>query len=512
MVVAAERLAADAGAEMLRQGGTACDAAAATALALGVVEPASSGIGGGGFFLIRTADGQAWFLDARETSPRRAGRGEPYREHSSIDGPQAAGVPGLLAGVDALLARCGRLDRATIAAPAIRLAEEGFVVNARLARMIRFRRQAFNEAARRTFDKRLGERIVQKALAQTLKRYARFGARDFYRGRTARLLVADLRRAGGWITMQDLAGYQAKWRKPITFRWHGMQVISAPPPSSGGMTLAHMFGQLAHDKPMRLAEDARVHLLVEVMKRAYFDRNRFLGDPDFVPIPRDYLDLARLLRLRRSIDPMRATPAAAIGRIAPPSGQGADTTHLSVLDRDGNIVSATLSINYPFGSAWLSPRTGILLNDEMDDFALGRPNAYGLVQGRANRPAPGKRMLSSMTPTIAIDGDRVFVVGTPGGSRIITMVFLALLRFHAGGNPKDWVAAPRFHHQHLPDRIQYEPQAFDEATKAKLRARGHRLQQVRRYGNMQAILWNRRTGEVLGLSDPRGRGASVRVR
>ena len=511
VVVAAERLAARAGAGMLERGGTACDAAAATALALGVVEPGSSGVGGGGFFLVRMHDGRAWFLDARETSPKAAGDGAFYRTHSSIDGPWAAGVPGLLAGVEALRRRCGRLDRATIAAPAIRLAREGFVVSGRLARLIAFRRKVFNEAARRAFDKKQGARIRLPKLADTLARFARLGPDDFYRGRTARLLVRDLQGAGGLITLEDLAAYRARWRAPVRFRYRDLRVLSAPLPSSGGMTLAHILGQLARDDLGRMPADARAHLLIEAMKRAYADRNRWLGDADFVPIPKDYLDPARLLRLRATIRMDRATPAGEIPRLAAATGGGADTTHFSVLDARGNIVSATLSINYPFGSGWMSPSTGVLLNDEMDDFALGRPNAYGLVQGRANAPAPGKRMLSSMTPTIAIGPRETFVLGTPGGSRIITMVLLALLHFaYHEGAPADWVAAPRFHHQHLPDVAFHEPGAFPEDVKRALARRGHRLEAARRrYGNMQAIWWDRAHGRVLGLPDPRGDGAAV---
>ena len=513
IVVAAERLAAEAGAEMLRQGGTACDAAAATALALGVVEPASSGIGGGGFFLVRMHDGRTWFLDARETSPKAAGDGAFYRTHSSINGPWAAGVPGLLAGVEALRKRCGVLARATITAPAIRLARNGFVVSKRLARLIAFRRKVFNAAARKAFDKPEGARIRLPRLAETLARFARLGATDFYRGQTARLLVRDIQAAGGLITLADLASYRVRWRDPVRFRYRDLVVLSAPPPSSGGLTLGHILGQLAHDDLAALAPDARAHLLIEAMKRAYADRNRLLGDPDFVPIPKDYLDPERLLRLRATIRMDRATPAEEISRLAAASGAGADTTHFSILDAEGNIVAATLSINYPFGSGWMSPSTGVLLNDEMDDFALGRPNAYGLVQGKANAPAPGKRMLSSMTPTIAISPKETFILGTPGGSRIITMVLLALVHFaYHEGAPADWVAAPRFHHQHLPDVVFYEPGAFSEKVKQALVRRGHRLKSARRrYGNMQAIWWDRAHGRVLGLADPRGDGAAVIV-
>ncbi len=515
MVVAADARAAKAGAAMLEAGGNAFDAAAATALALGVVEPGSSGIGGGGFFLLYLAKQNRYLMiDARETAPRLAGHGEIYRQQSSIDGPQAAGVPGLPAGIERLT-HYGRLGRARVTAPAIRLAREGFVVSRRLARLIRWRRGAFNDAARRVFDKRAGEIIRQPALADTLERFARKGADDFYRGETAGRLVADQTRDGGLIRARDLAAYRAVERAPVAFDWQGFRIVSASLPSSGGMTLAHILGQLAHDDLKHLAPADRAHLLIEAMKRAWRDRNRHLGDADFVSIPKDYLDPARLARLRASIRMDRATPAAQLAGLAEPAGNGRDTTHFSIVDADGNMVAATLSINYPFGSGWLSPATGILLNDEMDDFATrpGEPNAYSLVQGRANAVAPGKRMLSSMTPSFIIGPRRAFVVGTPGGSRIISMVLLAGLGFMLDETPPaQWVNAPRFHHQFLPDVVQFEPGAFAPEVAAELKRRGHALKALtRRYGNMQAILIDRSTGRLTGLPDARGEGVAVFV-
>ncbi|WP_167632076.1 gamma-glutamyltransferase [Mariprofundus ferrooxydans] len=514
MVVAAQPAAARAGIEILNKGGNAFDAAAATALALGVVEPGSSGIGGGGFFLLYIAKEKRYvMIDARETSPKLAGYGQVYATQSSINGPAAAAVPGLPAGVERLVSHYGKLKRADIAAPAIRLARSGFPVGARLANMIRWRSKVFNDSARSIFDKSRGALIRQPALADTLTRFARGGAEDFYRGETAGRLVADMQRDGGLIRLDDLAAYRAVEREPVTVDYHGFHVVSAALPSSGGMTLAHIFGQLQGDDLKALAPVDRAHLLIETMKRAYRDRNAYLGDADFVTIPKDYLDPQRLHKLRDSIQMERTTPSGELTGFAEPIGASVDTTHFSIIDAEGNMVSATLSINYGFGSGYVSPSTGILLNDEMDDFATrpGQPNAYGLVQGKANGVAPGKRMLSSMTPTIAIGPNRTFIVGTPGGSRIISMVLLASVGFMMDETaPKDWVNAPRYHHQFLPDVVQYEEGAFSPAVAAELRKRGHTLKQMsRRYGNMQAILWDRRSGRLTGISDERGEGAAL---
>jgi len=457
MVVAAQKEAAQAGMQMLMQGGNAFDAAAATALALGVVEPGSSGIGGGGFFLLYIAKENRYvMLDARETSPKLADHGEIYRTKSSIDGPQSAGVPGLVAGVDHLVSRYGKLKRADVTTPAIQLAQQGFTVSPRLKRMLDWRGKVFNDAARRIFLKKEGEVIRQPTLAGTLARFAVRGAADFYRGETAGRLVADMKRDGGLIRAADLASYKTIERKPVIFDFQGFQFVSAALPSSGGMTLAHIFGQLRNDKLKALDDADRDHLLIEAMKRAYRDRNQYLGDADFVSIPKDYLDPSRLKKLRDSIDMQHATPANKLTGFAEPIGSSVDTTHFSIIDKDGNMVAATLSINYGFGSGYVSPSTGILLNDEMDDFATrpGQPNAYGLVQGKANAVVPGKRMLSSMTPTFVIGPKRTLIVGTPGGSRIISMVLLASIRFMLDETkPAQWVNAPRFHHQFLPDVV-----------------------------------------------------------
>ena len=431
MVVSAHPLATQAGLQVLKQGGNAFDAAAATALALGVVEPGSSGMGGGGFFLLYIAKEKRYvMLDARETSPALAGHGEIYQEHSSINGPQSAGVPGLIAGVDDLIKTYGRLPRRQSTQPAIMLASDGFPISPRLQRMIQWRAKVLNPAAL---------------------------------------------------------------------------------PSSGGITMAEIFGMLKDVNFSAMSRLERIHLIIETMKRAYRDRNHYLGDRDFVRVP-DLLSAKRLERLRASIDESRATPAEDLQGFAEPIGASVDTTHFSVVDDEGNMVSATLSINYGMGSGYVSPSTGILLNDEMDDFATqpGKPNAYGLVQGKANAVAPGKRMLSSMSPTFVVNKDRTFVVGTPGGSRIISMVMLASLAFVLNETEADtWVNAPRFHHQFLPDEVQYEAGAFTDDELRALRARGHHLKEVRRYGNMQAIVWQHSSGNLKAISDVRGEGRGV---
>jgi len=513
MVVAAQKEAAGVGVQILTQGGNAFDAAAATALALGVVEPGSSGIGGGGFFLLYIAKEHRYvMLDARETAPQLAGHGEVYQTQSSIDGPQAAGVPGLIAGIDRLISKYGNLPRKQVVQPAIKLARNGFTVTPRLARMIRWRSKVFNDTARSIFLKKEKEIIRQPALADTLARFALKGAADFYHGETAGRLAADMRRDGGLIRISDLASYQAVERKPVQFDWQGFHIVSASLPSSGGMTLAEIFGILRHDNLKTLSIADRNHLLIEAMKRAYRDRNQYLGDADFVSTPEDYLDPKRLARLRRSIHMDRATPSSELGHTAEPSGNAVNTTHFSIIDQAGNMVAATLSINYGFGSGYVSPSTGILLNDEMDDFATrpGQPNVYGLVQGKANAVAPGKRMLSSMTPTFVIGSHRTFIVGTPGGSRIISMVLLASLHFMLDATPPaHWVNTPRFHHQFLPDVVQYEQGAFSPGVASKLRKRGHHLKQIHRYGNMQAIVFDRKAGTLTGISDRRGEGEAM---
>ncbi len=519
MVVSAHSLATQSGIAMLEHGGNAFDAAAAVALDVGVVEPAGSGIGGGGFFLLYIAREDRYvMLDARETSPQLAGHGEVYETQSSIDGPQSAGVPGLIAGVDHLIHEYGRLSRTKIAAPAIRHARDGFAVSTRYRSVAKWRQKvlAISQAGDIYLDRGNvpdeGYLIRQAALAETLERFSRLGADDFYRGQTAGRLVADMRRDGGLIRESDLAAYRVIERNPVEFDYRGCRVVSAALPSSGGLVLAEVFGMLSRDDLAAMSESDRAHLLVEVMRRAYRDRAAYMGDADFVRPPDDLLSPVRLKRLREGIDMSRATPSSSLPPALALSGSGANTTHFSVIDAEGNMVAATLSINYGFGSGYVSPSTGILLNDEMDDFVTrpGQPNVYGLVGSRANHVAPGKRMLSSMSPSFVIGPERTLLTGTPGGSRIISMVMQSILAFVENRKPpEDWLQKPRFHHQYLPDEIQHESGAFTADVIEQLRNRGHKLRQIRPYGNMQAIVWNREKGTYIGLVDPRGEGVAV---
>jgi gamma-glutamyltranspeptidase/glutathione hydrolase len=524
-IASAHPLATAAGFEILETGGNAFDAAVAVSAALAVVEPYSSGIGGGGFWLLhRAADGFETMVDGRERAPLAATRamyldaGGEVIPGLSMDGALAAGIPGEPAALAHLASEYGRLPLATTLAPAIRYAREGFEVDELYRRLAGFRAEALNKSpeAARIFladgaVPRLGQRIRQPELAATLEYLAREGHAGFYAGNVARQLVDGVRAAGGIWTLKDLADYRVVERVPIRGAYRGIRVTTAAPPSSGGVVLVSALNILAGYDLAAMDEATRIHVIVEALRRAYRDRAEYLGDPDFIAMP-----LARLTHpfyaegLRASIRLDRATPSASLPG-AQPAADGPHTTHFSILDAEGNRVSATLSINYPFGAALVVPGTGVLLNDEMDDFSAkpGVPNAYGLVGAEANAIAPGKRMLSSMTPTFLETNDRVAILGTPGGSRIISMVLLGALEFAERRPPSAWVARPRFHHQYLPDVIQFEPEAIDALLQEDLAALGHALsEQSQTYGNMQAVQWHKRAGRVEAASDPRGVGSA----
>ncbi|MGM0565035.1 MAG: gamma-glutamyltransferase [Pseudomonadota bacterium] len=523
-VASAHPLATEVGQKVLSRGGNACDAAAAITAALAVVEPYGSGLGGGGFYLIGPAEGDPVMLDAREVAPQAASRdmyldrnGKFVRDRA-IDGPLAAGIPGTPAALDYLSRECGSMPLDELLAPAIELAQEGVPFDDKLIAMLRFRREAVaaSPAAAEIFFNSgdlptSGEILVQQDLAATLKAIAEDGAEAFYRGDLAETLVAGVSEAGGIWQLQDLADYRVVERKPVVGQYRGMRVTAASPPSSGGVVLMQMLNILARFPAdwVHAGDHRAVHLQVEAMRRAYRDRAAYLGDPDFVDMPLErLLDPRYAAGLAASIRLDRATPSEALPGLAPERG-GRDTTHFSVIDKQGNRVAATLSINYPFGSGFIAPGTGVLLNDEMDDFASkpGEPNVYGLVGGEANAIEPGKRMLSSMTPTFLEHDDRLAVLGTPGGSRIITMVLRAALDFYRGEEAASIVAAPRLHHQFRPDEIEYEPGALDRNQQLELQLKGHRIKEMSRsYGNMQLLIWNRESGEVSAASDPRGHG------
>lgn len=522
-VASAHPLATAAGLQVLAQGGNAFDAAVAVSAVLAVVEPYSSGIGGGGFWLLhRAEDGRQVMIDGREKAPLAATRGLYLNAAGevvpglSMDGPLAAAIPGEPAALVHIASRYGRLPLEQTLAPAIRTAREGFEVDDYYRRMARFRHallRARPESARIFLAAdggvpARGQTIRQPDLADTLRALAERGRDGFYAGPVGRRLLEGVRRAGGIWSEADLRQYRVVEREPVRFAYRDMTVVSASPPSSGGVALATMLNTLSAFPLDTLDPASRAHVVVEAMRRAYRDRAQYLGDPDFVAVP-----VQRLMSplyaagLRASIRMDRATASSALpGRV--PSADGPHTTHFSIIDGEGNRVAATLSINYPFGSGFVVPGTGVLLNDEMDDFSAkpGVPNAYGLVGAEANAIAGGKRPLSSMSPSFVESGRGVAILGTPGGSRIITMLALAILDMAGRDDPSAWVALPRFHHQYLPDEIQYEAQAFAPAVIESLRRRGHRLREVGAYGNMQAIFWDHQNNAVRAASDPRGVG------
>ena len=528
-IASAHELATQAGLEVLAAGGNAFDAAVATSAVLSVVAPISSGLGGGGFFLLHDArSGRDVFVDARETAPAAATAQAFLKPDGTLDrdrainGPWAAGIPGLPAGLVYVSAKYGRLPLRRALAPAIRIARDGFVVYERLAKGYESRRAVMERYAgtRAVFladgdAPEVGEVLRQPDLARTLELIAERGHAGFYAGETARELLASVEAEGGRWTAAELAGYRVRERAPIRFDYEGMQVVTAPPPSSGGIALAQMLQILAPYDLARLPPATRTHLVVESMRRAYRDRTFYLGDPDFVDVP--VATLAHPMYaagLRAGIHPEKATPSAMLSGSQTPL-EDEDTTHFSIIDSQGNRAAVTQTVNLVFGSGLVPPGTGVVLNNEMDDFALrpGTPNAFGVMGFDANAPAPGKRMLSSMTPTFLVGPDRVAVLGTPGGARIITMVLLGILGYADGLDAQAVAALPRFHHQWIPDAIGIEAGALAPEVIAALRAMGHAvnvpgepgsgLRSSDTWGNLQTVAWNRATNTLEGGSDPR---------
>jgi len=525
-IASAHPLATQAGMEILAAGGNAFDAAVAVSAALAVVEPFSSGLGGGGFWLLhRARDGFQVMVDGREKAPLAARR-DMYLDRdgdvisgATVEGALAAGIPGEPAALVHIAQIYGRLPLRQSLGPAIRLAREGFTVDERYRRMAQFRLtelQGNAEAARIFLDKgavpKLGSTILQLDLANTLHAIAQRGNNGFYSGKIAEKLIAGVSAAGGVWSLDGLATYKVVEREPVSGNYHGLTITSSAPPSSGGVALVEMLNMLSGYNLDAMNKADRTHIIIEVMRRAYHDRAAYLGDPDFVQVPVARLtDKHYAKQLAASIDMNAATSSASLpGQMAVQGGD--DTTHFSVLDGDGNRVAGTLSINYPFGACVVPPGTGVLLNDEMDDFSVksGVPNLYGLTGGQANAIAPGKRPLSSMSPTFVESKYGVAILGTPGGSRIITMVLLAILDFADGHMPASWVSLPRFHQQDYPDVVQYEKGAFDARTLQRLAAKGHTLEAYdSTWGNMQAIYLDKRINRVLAASDPRGVGSAV---
>jgi gamma-glutamyltranspeptidase/glutathione hydrolase len=525
MVASAHPLATAAGVEVLKKGGNAIDAAVAVGFALAVVLPDAGNIGGGGFILYREAGGRVQALDYRETAPGGASR-DMYVDSAgnvsdeSVTGHRAAGVPGSVAGLHEAWQRHGVLKWSDVLAPAIRLARDGHRIDAarnddiqddarRLARFPASRRQFLvNDQAPAT-----GSLWKQPDLGKTLQLISDSGPDVFYRGQIADLIVDEMARGRGLITKDDLRRYRAKWRSPIQLTYRGHRIYSMPPASSGGITMGLILNMMeGYDTVGAFGTPRYVHTLTEAMRRAFMDRNRWLGDPDFVRMPTErLLSKSYAAGLRAGIDPKRATPT-------PPSGlstaEGSHTTHYSVVDAQGNAASVTTTLNGGFGSAVTVAGAGFLLNNEMDDFASapGKPNMYGLVQGEANAIAPRKRMLSAMTPSIVLNpaGQLQLIVGTPGGPTIITTVSQVILNvIDHGMSVPDAVAAPRVHHQALPDLIRYERNGLAPATVDALQALGHRVEARSGTSGIVAAIGRAPNGGWIGVADPRYAGGAA---
>jgi len=490
MVVAMESIAADVGVSVLQQGGNAVDAAVAVGFAMAVTHPFAGNIGGGGYMLIRLADGRTTFIDFREQAPERSSRnmyldakGELTKD--SVEGWRSSGVPGTVRGFEIAVSKYGKRTWAENMAPAVELASKGFPVSYALAQGLKGSRSlASSPESKRIFQKDgafydVGETLAQPELARTLERISKSGPGEFYEGETAKRFADEMAKHGGIISLSDLKSYKAIERTPLTGKYRNYTIITSPPSSSGGIALLEMLGILegtGYEKGGAGSASA-IHFAAEVMRRAYADRNEYVGDPAFVKVPiAGLLDPAYLAKLRASIDPERATPSDRIRPGKPVGSESMETTHYSVVDADGNAVAVTYTLNGGYGNGITVPGLGFLLNNEMDDFSAkpGTPNMFGLVQGEANAIAPGKRPLSSMTPTIVLrDGKLFMTAGAPGGSRISTAVLQVILNvLDFGMNVQDAIDAPRFHHQWQPDKLSLE-RGISPDTVALLKSRGY---------------------------------------
>lgn len=524
MVVAQEPLATDVGVEVLRKGGNAVDAAVAVAFALAVTHPTAGNLGGGGFLLLRKANGETAFYDFRERAPQKATRdmylddkGELTRD--SLVGWRAPGVPGTVHGMDAVHRKYGTKPWAELLAPSVSLAK-GFTVSHALARSLR---GASKTLARFPESKRIflndgklfrsGDFWKQPELRATLERIAKHGAADFYEGEVAKRFAAEMAAAGGIITLEDLKSYRTAERKPLTGSYRGYDILTAPPPSSGGIGILQMMGMLEGSgyAEAGAGSAAALHYLAETMRRFYADRSEHMADPDYYKVPvSGLLSKAYLAKLRSSIDPNHASTSEQIRPGKPGASESAETTHFSIVDPEGNAVAMTYTLNGSYGSGVTVPGLGFLLNNEMDDFSAkpGAPNLFGLVQGEANAIQPGKRPLSSMTPTIVLkDGKLFMVVGAPGGSRIpngVLQVILNVIDF--GMNVQEAIDAPRIHHQWMPDKLSME-RGFSPDTVALLKQKGHVLDSIRGVALVEAIV--REENEWAGGTDRRAHGKAA---
>lgn len=546
MVATDEALASQAGVEILKRGGNAVDAAVATALTLAVVEPAAGNIGGGGFMLVRLANGKTTFFDYREVAPGRAIRNMYIKPDGTLDndaatiGYRSVAVPGTVAGLALALKTLGTMKWAEVLEPAIHYAEQGFPVSEKLARELSEERadlQRFSMSTHVFLNDgkmfRVGDTLRQPELAATLKRLAKKGPGEFYRGKTAHMLAHEMTANGGLITLSDLASYKPKVREVLRASYkldgHDWEVVSSPPPSSGGVAVIEALNML-QGVPLKGWDDAQsVHMVTEVMRRVFADRAAYLADPDFSTVPVAGLTSPCYAKeLLASIDPERASPSRdtragnphACGLVSPPAnasvmstlGEGHNTTHFSVVDAAGNAVASTFTLNDSYGSH-VTSTPGFLLNDEMDDFTTqpGVPNAlFGLIQSEGNAIGPGKRPLSSMTPTIVLrDGRLSFVTGSPGGPTIISVTLLSILNWmRLGMDAQSAINAPRFHHQWLPDQLLMEP-LFSVQFEEEMKSRGYDVKHKGHIGLVNAIGINPQTGDRCGAADPRDRGSAV---
>jgi gamma-glutamyltranspeptidase/glutathione hydrolase len=523
MVASTSDIASRIGAEVLKKGGNAVDAAVAVGLALAVTWPSAGNLGGGGFMLIRKADGTTEAIDYRERGPLKATR-DMYLDSRgnvikglSTDGHLAVGVPGTVAGLVLAQKRHGKLPWRELVEPARKLAADGFAVGDHLARNLRSestqKKLAVSEESKRIFQRNgkfyaLGERFVQPELAAVLARIEKDPS-DFYRGETAKLIVAEMKKHGGIISAEDLRTYEPTIRKPLRGTYRGYELITMPPPSSGGIALLEMLNELEplDLKAMGWHSAAQVHAVVEAMRRAFADRASFLGDADFVKVPvAGLIDKSYAASRMRDLDPMHASKSKEVGA-GQPRYESPETTHFTVVDKDGNVVTNTYTLNDSFGSGVTVRGAGFLLNDEMDDFTSkpGVPNDYDLIQGEANAIAPRKRPLSSMTPTIALkDGQLAFAVGSPGGPTIINTVLQVVINvIDFDMNIQEAIDAARFHHQWLPDEIQWERFELSRETREALERMGHRFREkATTLGDAEGIAIGK-DGVREGASDPR---------
>jgi gamma-glutamyltranspeptidase / glutathione hydrolase len=524
-VASAQPFATRAGMQVLTEGGNAFDAAVAVSAALAVVEPYSSGMGGGGFWLLHVAkDDHDVFIDGREYAPASATADMYQDKHgdvipgASLNGPLSAAIPGEPAALVYLNTHYGRLTLAQDLAPAIKLARDGFPLDRMFHEMIANRVDKLKQwpAAAAVFMPggkvpATGYLLKQPDLARTLEEIADKGDAGFYTGELAKEMVDAVRANGGIWSLADLRDYKVIVRAPLIGGYHDMRIVSAPPPSSGGIVMLEALNVLSGYDLTHLSDVMQKHYIIEAMRYAYRDRAEYLGDPAFVKMPEQrLLSPYYAAGLRASILPDKATPSSDLAPVMTLAPESNHTTHISILDKDGNRVAATFTVNFRFGSGFMPPHTGVILNDEMDDFVSkpGVPNGFGLVGNSANAIAPHKRPLSSMTPTFLEMPRGLAILGTPGGSRIISMLLLGTLDYFNGGDAGSIVSIPRYHMQYLPDTVFYEPGAFTTEEISALGKMGYSLKETGPYGNMQAITWDYKNGKITAASDPRDIGTA----